>query len=177
MSLRRPSVAQCRATCGDLLSLYRKAIVHGYCHQKAVIGTSAEEQLYERIGLDFELLDSGCCGLAGSFGFERSHHDISVEIGERRLLPSVRDAAAEELVIADGFSCKHQVAELSGRRALHTAQVIKMALEQGPEGPWGGQPESDYPDLVQTGHGRVREALILGAAATALAGLALGARR
>jgi FAD/FMN-containing dehydrogenase/Fe-S oxidoreductase len=126
----------------------RKAIVHGHCHQEAVMGTSAEEELYERLGLEYEVLDSGCCGLAGSFGFERSHHEISVQIGEQRLMPAVRDAGESTVVIADGFSCKTQIAELTERRALHTAQVIKMAMERGPEGAAGPHPESDYPDVV-----------------------------
>jgi Fe-S oxidoreductase len=108
--------------------LARRAIVHGHCHQEAIMGMSAEEELYGRLGLDFELLDSGCCGLAGSFGFERDHHEISVQIAEQRLLPMVRQAAEDTLVIADGFSCRTQIEELTDRRALHTAQAIKLAL-------------------------------------------------
>jgi Fe-S oxidoreductase len=92
------------------------------------MGMDAELELYQRAGLDAVLLDSGCCGLAGSFGFEREHYDISVSIGERRLLPAVRAAGEETLVIADGFSCKTQIEELTGRRALHTAEVLRMAL-------------------------------------------------
>jgi FAD/FMN-containing dehydrogenase/Fe-S oxidoreductase len=108
--------------------LDRRAVVHGHCHQEAVMGMDAELELYERMGLDAELLDSGCCGLAGSFGFERQHYDISVAIGERRLLPAVRDAGDETLLLADGFSCKTQIEELTGRRAIHTAEVVRMAL-------------------------------------------------
>jgi Fe-S oxidoreductase len=129
--------------------LERKAIVHVHCHQEATAGSGAEEELYERMGLDFEVLDSGCCGLAGSFGFESEHHDVSVAIAESRLLPLVRAAAADTLVIGDGFSCKTQVEQLSDRRPLHTAQVLKMALEHGPEGVSGPRPERAYPDLVQ----------------------------
>jgi Fe-S oxidoreductase len=110
--------------------LEERAIVHGHCHQKAVMGMSAEEKLYERMGLDYELLDAGCCGLAGSWGFEAEHYDLSVKIGERRLLPAVRDAGESTLVIADGFSCKTQVEQLAGRRPLHTAEVIAMALDR-----------------------------------------------
>jgi FAD/FMN-containing dehydrogenase/Fe-S oxidoreductase len=106
-----------------------KAIVHGHCHQKAVIGMDAERALYERLGLDFEVLDSGCCGMAGSFGFEADHYDISVAIGEQRLLPMVRDADADTLVIADGFSCRTQISDLSGCEPLHTAEVVRMALQ------------------------------------------------
>jgi Fe-S oxidoreductase len=131
--------------------LERKAVVHVHCHQEATAGSGAEESLYERMGLDFEVLDSGCCGLAGSFGFEAEHHDVSAKIAESRLLPMVRDAGTETLVIGDGFSCKTQVEQLSDRRPLHTAQVLKMAIEHGPDGVAGPYPERAYPDLVQDG--------------------------
>jgi FAD/FMN-containing dehydrogenase/Fe-S oxidoreductase len=127
--------------------LSRHAIVHRHCHHQAVMGFDADRWLLERIGLDFEVLDSGCCGMAGSFGFEREHHDISVRIGERRLLPAVREAALDTLVIADGFSCKTQVSELSDRRPLHLAQVMQMANERGPDGPPGNYPERGYTDV------------------------------
>ncbi|HEY1358618.1 MAG TPA: FAD-linked oxidase C-terminal domain-containing protein [Thermoleophilaceae bacterium] len=114
----------------DVPRLQRKAIVHGHCHQEATMGMDGEQSVYDRLGLDYELLDSGCCGLAGSFGFEREHHEISLRIGEHKLMPMVRDAAADTLVIADGFSCKTQVEQMTGRRPLHTAEVIKMAMDQ-----------------------------------------------
>jgi len=110
--------------------LEQQAIVHGHCHQKSVIGMSAEERVYQRMGLDYELLDSGCCGLAGSWGFEDGHYELSVKIGERRLLPRVRDCGESTLVIADGFSCKTQIEQLTGRHALHTAEVIARALDR-----------------------------------------------
>jgi Fe-S oxidoreductase len=106
------------------------AIVHGHCHQKAVMGMSAEEKLYERIGLDYEMLDAGCCGLAGSWGFEAEHYDLSVKIGERKLLPKVREVGESTLILADGFSCKTQIEQLTGRHALHTAEVVAMALDR-----------------------------------------------
>ena len=109
-------------------TLHRRAVVHGHCHQEAVMGMAAEQELYERMGLDYELLDSGCCGLAGSFGFEAQHYELSVKIGEQRLLPAVRELPQETLVIADGFSCKTQIEQLTGRRALHTAQLLQLAL-------------------------------------------------
>ncbi|MFL5819814.1 MAG: FAD-binding and (Fe-S)-binding domain-containing protein [Solirubrobacteraceae bacterium] len=114
--------------------LARKAVVHGHCHHKAVMGMAKEEAALERLGLDFELLDSGCCGMAGSFGYEAGHYDLSVKIGERRLLPAVRAVSQDTLVIADGFSCKSQIEQLTDRRALHLAEVIKMALDQGDGG-------------------------------------------
>ncbi len=112
----------------DAPRLERRAVVHGHCHQEATVGMSAEGELYERLGLDYEILDSGCCGLAGSFGFEREHDEISRRIGERRLMPSVRETPAETLLIADGFSCKTQIEQLTGRRATHTAEAIASAL-------------------------------------------------
>jgi Fe-S oxidoreductase len=78
----------------DVPPLSRRAIVHGHCHQEAIMGMEREQALYERMGLDFELLDSGCCGLAGSFGFEREHDELSRQIGEHRLMSMVRDAGA-----------------------------------------------------------------------------------
>ena len=115
----------------------RTALVHGHCHQEAVLGLDAERELYERMGLDFEVLDSGCCGLAGSFGFEREHYDISVAIGERRLLPAVRAAPDDALLVADGYSCRTQIAERTDRQALHTAELLHMARDQGPQEPAG----------------------------------------
>jgi len=114
----------------DAPRLERRALVHGHCHQEAVMGMGAEKELYERLGLDFEVLDSGCCGLAGSFGFEKEHDGISREIGEQRLMPMVRQAPEDTLLIADGFSCKTQIEQLTDRKPLHTAQVIKLAMER-----------------------------------------------
>jgi Fe-S oxidoreductase len=92
---------------------------------------SKEQALYERIGLEAELLDSGCCGLAGSFGFEKAHYDLSLQIGEHKLMPMVRDAPEDALVIADGFSCRTQIEQMTDRRPLHTAEVVKLAMDQG----------------------------------------------
>ena len=92
------------------------------------MGMDADRKLLARLGLDYEVLDSGCCGLAGSFGFEADKYEISVAIGERRLLPAVRDAPGDGLIIADGFSCRTQIEQLTDRRAIHTAQAIELAL-------------------------------------------------
>src|SRR5215217_2941336 len=131
-----------------LPNLNRKAVVHGHCHQKAIMGMSAEQELYSKLGLDFEMPESGCCGLAGSWGFEHDKYDLSMKIGERRLLPAVRNTDRDTILIADGFSCKTQVEHATERRALHTAQVIKMALDNGENGPEGDYPESRYPDVI-----------------------------
>jgi FAD/FMN-containing dehydrogenase/Fe-S oxidoreductase len=110
--------------------LQRKAIVQGHCHHKAIMKMRDEQAVLAKLGLDVEVLDSGCCGMAGSFGFEKDHYDVSIKVGERVLLPAVRDAAEDTLIIADGFSCREQIAQTTDRRALHLAQVIQMAMHQ-----------------------------------------------
>jgi len=80
------------------------------------------------MGLDLDLPDTGCCGMAGAFGFEKAHYDVSIACGERVLLPAVRAAARDTLLIADGFSCREQIRQTTDRVALHTAQVMKIAL-------------------------------------------------
>jgi FAD/FMN-containing dehydrogenase/Fe-S oxidoreductase len=111
-------------------TLAGKAIVHGHCHHKSLMGMRDEETLLRRMGLDVMVLDSGCCGMAGAFGFERDHYDISLAIGERVLLPAVRAADRDTLLLTDGFSCREQIAQTTGRRALHLAEALRMALRQ-----------------------------------------------
>ena len=113
--------------------LERKALVHGHCHHKSVLGFDAEQELLRRMGLDAEVLDSGCCGMAGSFGFEREKFDISMTIGEQKLLPRARACPPEALLIADGFSCREQVEQGTGKVPLHVAQVLQLALRRWPE--------------------------------------------
>ncbi len=134
----------------DVPSLEGDALLHPHCHQNAVMGITAERQLLERMGLSVELSEAGCCGLAGSFGFEAGEkHKLSVEVGERKLLPKVRSARPDTFIVADGFSCKTQIEHLTPRRALHTAQVIKLALDsRGFIGP--SPPEALSPDVVRT---------------------------
>ena len=104
--------------------------MHGHCHQKALIKMGSVEKILAKMGVDFEMLDSGCCGMAGGFGFEKEHYDISVKVGETVLLPAVRNAAPETLVIADGFSCREQISQCTNRRAIHMAELIQRALHQ-----------------------------------------------
>jgi Fe-S oxidoreductase len=108
--------------------LARSALVHAHCHQKALIAHDAGKAALAITGVDADVLDAGCCGMAGSFGFDRDKVDLSVAIGERVLLPAVRAASADTLVIADGFSCREQIVQSTGREALHLAQVLHMAL-------------------------------------------------
>jgi FAD/FMN-containing dehydrogenase/Fe-S oxidoreductase len=113
---------------GRLGTLRRRAIVHGHCHQKALATMEHTMAALASIGADATLLDSGCCGMAGAFGFDRDHYDVSIQVGERVLLPAVRNASAETLLIADGFSCREQIAQVTGRRAQHLAEVVHLAL-------------------------------------------------
>jgi Fe-S oxidoreductase len=111
--------------------LRRKAIVHGHCHHKSLLKMSADEELMRRMNLDFNALDSGCCGMAGAFGFEKGeHYDVSIKCGERVLLPRVRSMDGE-LLITDGFSCHEQVRQQTGKEALHLAQVLEIAIATG----------------------------------------------
>ncbi len=124
--------------------LQRKAVVHGHCHQKSVLNMACETELLKKVGLDCDMPDTGCCGMAGSFGFEAEKYEVSRACGERVLLPAVRDAGKDTLIVADGFSCREQIEQLTDRHALHTAQVLKMAGKTGPHGPSGNYPERDY---------------------------------
>src|SRR5205085_6795895 len=122
--------------------LERKAFVWGHCHQKATGGIDPEVELLKKMGVEVETLKAGCCGLAGSWGFEAGHHEISMQCGEQGLLPKVRELDEKTMVVADGFSCKTQIEEGdTGRRALHIAQVLKLAHEHGAGGPPGARPE------------------------------------
>jgi Fe-S oxidoreductase len=142
--------------------LDRKAVVHGHCHHKAIMGMSDEEKVLAKLGLDYEVLDSGCCGMAGSWGYEKGeHYEVSMKAGERVLLPAVRNADKDALIVTGGFSCRSQIEEATDRRALHLAQVMQLALRNG-----GGPPE-DYPESgffeKKPSRPRVRSAALLGA--------------
>jgi FAD/FMN-containing dehydrogenase/Fe-S oxidoreductase len=115
-------------------TLERKAIVHGHCHQKAIIKTDDDQIALAKLGLDLQYLDSGCCGMAGSFGFEKDKYDISRQIGELVLLPAVRAAPPDTLIIADGYSCREQIEQLTGQQSLHSAEVMRMALQENRQG-------------------------------------------
>ena len=124
--------------------LHRQAVVHFHCNHHAVLEPEAEKKVLGGMELDFRVLDSGCCGMAGSFGFEAEHYGISIKCGERVLLPAVREAPRDTLIISDGFSCREQIAQTTERQALHLAQVMQMALRDGPNGAQGDPPERDY---------------------------------
>ncbi len=110
--------------------VHAKALVHGHCHQKALIKMDSVEKILSKLGVDFTMLDSGCCGMAGGFGFEKAHYDISIKVGETVLLPAVRNAELDTLIIADGFSCREQISQCTNRKAMHMAEVIQKAIHQ-----------------------------------------------
>jgi Fe-S oxidoreductase len=109
--------------------LNRHAIVQGHCHHKAVMRMKEEQSLMDKMQLDHRILESGCCGMAGSFGYEKDKYEVSVACGERSLLPEVRKAAVSTIIVADGFSCKEQIAQHTNRHALHLAEVLKLGLD------------------------------------------------
>ncbi len=107
----------------------RKALVHGHCHQKAFGAMPAVHNVLKLVpGLEVEAIESSCCGMAGSFGYEAAHYDVSMKMAELSLLPRVRDAGKDVLIVADGTSCREQIEHGSGRRAVHVARVLKQAL-------------------------------------------------
>ncbi|MFE0532600.1 FAD-binding and (Fe-S)-binding domain-containing protein [Streptomyces nigra] len=108
----------------------RPAVGQTHCHQHAVLGDAPDRRLREAAGLTGGL-SGGCCGLAGNFGFEKGHHDVSVACAEEQLLPAVRDAGEDAVVLADGYSCRTQLEQLAGVRGRHLAEVLAEALEQG----------------------------------------------
>jgi FAD/FMN-containing dehydrogenase/Fe-S oxidoreductase len=119
----------CEAPALSSLSLPAKALLHGHCHQKAIVGTGPTLTLLRQIeGLELTELDAGCCGMAGAFGYHRDRFQVSQQLGERVLAPAIRESPPETVIIADGFSCRTQIASLcNGRRALHLAQVLSIA--------------------------------------------------
>lgn len=106
----------------------RQALVQGHCHHKAVMQLKEEELLMEKMDLEHRVLGSGCCGMAGAFGYEKDKYQVSVACGERSLLPQVRKAPVSTIIVADGFSCKEQIAQHTNRHALHLAEVLKLGL-------------------------------------------------
>jgi FAD/FMN-containing dehydrogenase/Fe-S oxidoreductase len=116
-----------KATHFRLPKLARKALVHGHCHHKSIMRMTDEESVLRKVGIDFQTPAPGCCGMAGSFGFEQDKYQTSLAIGELELLPAVRKASSDCLIVANGFSCREQIRQCTNRQALHLAEVIQMA--------------------------------------------------
>ncbi|MET8438907.1 FAD-linked oxidase C-terminal domain-containing protein [Streptomyces sp900116325] len=144
--------------------LARAAVVQTHCHQHAVMKYDADRELLRRAGLDADVLDEGCCGLAGNFGFERRHHELSMTIAEQGVLPAVRDAPHGSFVLADGFSCRTQIEQGgTGRRAMHLAEALALGLE--------GPPPADRPEkALDRPAAAVRDARLVTACAVAAVG-------
>jgi Fe-S oxidoreductase len=107
----------------------KKALLHGHCHQKAFAAMPAVQTALELVpGLEVEAIEASCCGMAGAFGYEAAHYDVSMKMAELSLLPRVRKAGADELIVADGTSCRHQIHDGAGRAAVHVARVLEQAL-------------------------------------------------
>ena len=149
----------------------RKSLVQGHCHHKAIMRFKEEETLMQKMALDAEVLDSGCCGMAGSFGYEKDKFEVSLACGERALLPAVRKAGLSTIIMADGFSCKEQIAQETNRHALHIAEVLKMGIGQG-----SGTQDAMYPEkaFVEPRKRNQRKSMG-GAAAATLAAIGLAA--
>jgi FAD/FMN-containing dehydrogenase/Fe-S oxidoreductase len=157
--------------------LDRKAVIHGHCHHKAILGMSHEERVLEKMGLECQLLDSGCCGMAGAFGFEAGeHYEVSIKCGERVLLPAVREAATDTLIISNGFSCREQIAQTTDRKALHLAEIIRMAMVNEVESIPNEYPERSYLETHRTAPevSGVKAALALSAGALVAGSFAWG---
>jgi Fe-S oxidoreductase/FAD/FMN-containing dehydrogenase len=105
-----------------------KVLLHGHCHHKSLMGFGHEESLLRKMGADLQSIDSGCCGMAGPFGYEKEKYNVSQAVGERVLLPAVRNAPESALIVSDGFSCREQILQSTGRRAIHLAEALQLGL-------------------------------------------------
>lgn len=161
-----------RNTSGDRLpKMRRQALVHGHCHHKAVMGLDAERAVLQSMGLDFRIPESGCCGMAGAFGYARgAPYDVSIQCAERVLLPEIRAATEDEIIIADGFSCRGQIQQCTGRKALHLAQVLEFALQDAESGQREQRPETRYGRQRQSDQRKAAWKAVAGLASLACAG-------
>ncbi len=147
-----------------------EALVQAHCHHKAIMRLYDEESIMKKMELQADILNSGCCGMAGSFGYEKDKYDVSVACGERALLPEVRRAGLKTILMADGFSCKEQIAQQTNRHALHLAEVIELGIRHGPHGPTGIYPETE---VVRKRQQAVKKSMVKAGLVTAAA-LAVG---
>jgi Fe-S oxidoreductase len=130
--------------------LERKAVVHGHCHHKSVLDFKSESEMLKKAGLDIDVLQSGCCGMAGAFGYEKDKYDVSIKCGERVLFPAVRNTPEDTFIVADGFSCREQIQQDTKRHALHSAQILQIAIRNGPHGPNALEAEHRYGEVDAT---------------------------
>jgi FAD/FMN-containing dehydrogenases len=132
----------------------RRAVVQPHCHQHAVLGSGADERILHRAGIDAASVE-GCCGLAGNFGFEAGHLDVSLAVAEHALLPAVREAAPADVILADGFSCRTQVEQAGeGRTAMHLAELLAAGIAGARLGEWPERVATTRPGRDQHVPGR-----------------------
>jgi len=157
----------------------RSAIVQGHCHHKAVMRMQDEKSLMKKMHLHERVLESGCCGMAGAFGYEKDKYGVSIACGERSLLPEVRKAPVSTIIMADGFSCKEQIAQETNRHALHLSEVLRLGLENGENHVPTMFPERYFVDSREKAQKKsmARAAVIGGLALTALGAAWLKSRR
>ena len=139
--------------------------MHAHCHHKAIIKKAEHEQeLLKKMGADVHETTSGCCGMAGSFGFESDKYDVSVQVGEHSLLPMIRREELDTAIVADGFSCREQVSQLSNRHPLHFAELMKLAID-GDGLRFSSMPENQIlaPHRAAVRKSKIRTAVALGA--------------
>lgn len=149
--------------------LKRKAIVHGHCHHKSIMKMDAEKAVLKKTGLDYEILQTTCCGMAGYFGYEKGeHYDVSIKAGELKLLPAVREADKNTVIITDGFSCREQIEQETNRKGMHLAQVIQMALHEQKGEKTGELPEKKYVDGMKLKSPHKKRNLLIAAACLGL---------
>jgi FAD/FMN-containing dehydrogenase/Fe-S oxidoreductase len=156
--------------------LKHKAIVHGHCHHRSIMKLDCEKKVLDKLGLDYEILPTTCCGMAGYFGYEKGrHYDVSIKAGEQLLLPKVRDAQESTVIIADGFSCREQIEQETERKGMHLAQVIQMALRERDGYQTNQFPEKKYVDAMalKNPHRTRNTILLLGGAVIGVAALLL----
>jgi FAD/FMN-containing dehydrogenase/Fe-S oxidoreductase len=110
--------------------LSAKVLLHGHCHHKSIMGMGDEESLLRKTGANLQSIDSGCCGMAGPFGFEKDKYEVSQAVGERVLLPAVRNTPDSALIVSDGFSCREQILQATGRRAIHLAEALQLGMKK-----------------------------------------------
>ena len=167
------------ADANRLPKLRSKVLMHAHCHHKAIIKKAEhEEKLLRSMGAELHELTSGCCGMAGSFGFEKDKYEVSVKVGEHNLLPAVRRAQLTTPIVADGFSCREQVAQLSNRHPLHFAELLKLALD-GDGHRFRAMPENEIlaPHRAAVRQSKIRAGVALGAVAVGAGLLGLAIRR
>lgn len=115
----------------------RQVLLHGHCHQKSLVGSGPSLRLLGMPpGFTVEEVDSGCCGMAGAFGYEKEHYEISLQIGEMRLFPAIRRSSPEALIVASGTSCRQQILHATGRKAIHLAEALAGTLVSGESTSW-----------------------------------------